>query len=133
MKGSLAQPLCETVTCPVRVVPAAELVGGFTRSGCSGSMFCVALTALIEQILSAVVLCSLLSWPVQHVLVVSSAPRAHDNWDAKALTYAAVLLFSVFFLNVFIGVIGEQYARQKDRAQFSGVAWPVAALMAASG
>lgn len=30
-----------------------------------------------------------------------------------ALTYASVLLFMIFFLNVFIGVMGEQYTNQK--------------------
>mmetsp|Transcript_143608 Transcript_143608/g.357925 ORF Transcript_143608/g.357925 Transcript_143608/m.357925 type:complete len:817 (-) Transcript_143608:132-2582(-) len=49
------------------------------------------------------------------VLGANPAPRMHDSVH-KMLAYISILAFTVFFLNIFIGVIGENYSKQKDLA-----------------
>lgn len=48
------------------------------------------------------------------MLITGAIPEMPaDDYLRRSLTYASVLVFTVFFLNIFIGVIGENYSNQK--------------------
>jgi len=51
-------------------------------------------------------------------LITASIPEdsTHVSMDELCLCYLAVLMFSIFFLNIFIGVIGELYESEKGRS-----------------
>lgn len=46
-------------------------------------------------------------------------PLPKDNVDTLEflLSYASIMVFTVFFLNIFIGVIGEKYTEEKENAR----------------
>lgn len=52
-------------------------------------------------------------------LITTELPQhpAHKSPLELVLTYAAVIFFSTFILNIFIGVISEQYNEEKDQAK----------------
>mmetsp|Transcript_76515 Transcript_76515/g.214670 ORF Transcript_76515/g.214670 Transcript_76515/m.214670 type:complete len:841 (-) Transcript_76515:81-2603(-) len=52
-------------------------------------------------------------------LITADLPTQPDTLSPMelALTYGAVIFFSIFILNIFIGVIGQQYEQEKDRVQ----------------
>ena len=48
------------------------------------------------------------------MLIAGEPPAAmQGDWLEPLISYSAMLLFTVFFLNIFIGVIGSNYERQK--------------------
>jgi len=53
------------------------------------------------------------------MLITAGLPEIHDNIINLVFSYFAVLIFTVFFLNIFIGVIGENYGMEKERAHQS--------------
>lgn len=55
-------------------------------------------------------------WDTFSLLFTAELPLTALDMDPieLAMTYASVFIFTVFILNIFIGVIGEQYSREKD-------------------
>eukprot|EP00931_Biecheleriopsis_adriatica_P036761 TRINITY_DN21139_c0_g1_i1.p1 TRINITY_DN21139_c0_g1~~TRINITY_DN21139_c0_g1_i1.p1 ORF type:complete len:941 (+),score=161.90 TRINITY_DN21139_c0_g1_i1:93-2915(+) len=65
-------------------------------------------------------------WPDQlaesfRVLITAALPSAteHTSGFHVFLTYMSVLMFTVFFLNIFIGVMSDQYIFEKERCELS--------------
>lgn len=53
------------------------------------------------------------------LLMTQSLPSDLDDYFDIFFAFVAVCCFSVFFLNIFIGVIGESYSREKGSASLS--------------
>mmetsp|Transcript_79843 Transcript_79843/g.165980 ORF Transcript_79843/g.165980 Transcript_79843/m.165980 type:complete len:879 (-) Transcript_79843:46-2682(-) len=95
------------------LLPITCLVEGL---GPSFAVFCVAMAASAH---AEWVLTDLPLWPdVIHqtfaLLITAELPAVTVSGFNLSISYALVLAFSVFFLNIFIGVIGENYSAYKE-------------------